>query len=248
MLIAVSLLLGGCSEHEPVPVSRCERYLDLYDPTFGIDRTNPSDYLIPGAQSDLDSSYFQQVKNSLGEVAITVQGAKSVAYWVGQHFTFVNKGGSMIGVLTVDQHFEKMEFYGCHSQALIISSILRSYGFPSLLVETASVKWAKDYAIDPNTPFIGHVMTEVCIQGQWMLLDNNGAIVQVYEYDTPFIDTRTSTLSQPAPEGLFAIGKGLDHWDYGVTGSWDTHELMVGYSMYDDCLESYTEDLDYLWE
>ncbi len=251
-VIALLIILGqnACSEAEgpdPEP-DPCETILAHFDRTFGLQYERPDIYVFQGEQSVLDSSNIKQIRSSLGSIEKNIPGLLSVVHWVNTNFTWVNAGGSMIGQVTANELFRDRELYGCHSAALMISSILRSYDFPCLLVETASVKWANDFRENKQIPFVGHVMTEVFVNGAWILLDNNGAYIMDYDPYFPFISTIGSSLYSPAPSGLFAIGKGLDSWEYGVHSSNDTESLMKKFSRDMHCYAKWFGSLTYAWE
>ena len=112
----------------------------------------------------------------------------------------------MAGNNTVDELFEIKNFYGCHSQALIISSILREFGFPVVMIETASVQWGYDYHAGAIEYFAGHVMSEIYVDNKWILLDNNCTYVEEYDNNNPFI----SSISQQ--DDYFVFAKGVDIW------------------------------------
>ena len=242
LIIIMLCAIGSCSE-EQEEQSPCDIYLLNFDPVFGVQYDKPERYRVQGLQSDLDSAYFIEVYNALGELNPTVSDVVRIAHWVGSNFSFVNRGGQEIGKKTVNELFEVKEFYGCHSQALLVSSIARAYGMAALLVETASVRWAREYRISTDIPYSGHVMTEVYVDGSWILLDNNGAFVRDYQQDNPFISPYNMD-----SEGLFTLAKGLDSWDYGVEDPSDTHAMMERFSTNMHCLEMYFDSVTYAWE
>ena len=148
----------------------------------------------------------------------------------------------MIGIPTVNDLFESKTFYGCHSEALLISSILRSFGFPAIMIETFDVGWAFDYYAGNTDSFAGHVMSEILVEGSWILLDNDGSYVEDYDCSDPFISTRFTS------RGLFVFAKGLDTWDYTGKDEYFTHEKLIFFSDNIYCFEEmfYNEIYDWL--
>ena len=164
-----------------------------------------------------------------------------ICQWINQNFTFENAGGAMIGIPTIDELFESRTFYGCHSQALLVSGILRELGFPAVMIETFDIQWAYDYHAGKTDSFAGHVMSEIFVEDKWILLDNDGSYVDEYEYSDPFISTRFTS------KGLFVFAKGLDTWDYSGKDESFTHERLIFFSDNIYCFEDMFNTVDYDW-
>lgn len=239
------LLSTSCSaekEQDNQITLECNINIDTLDFTFGIDYDNPELYLIPGTQSTLSDSFYAEVVAALGEPASTISGALQVCHWVNQNFEFENAGGAMIGVNTVDELFKIKKFYGCHSAALIISSILRRAGIPALMIETAGVQWAYDYAYGRVKYFSGHVMTEVYIADHWVLLDNNCTYIDEYDPSNPFIAMQSWN-----PDDYFVYAKGVDIWDYTKNDNTFTNRKMLDFTENVLCFEPLFHTDSYQW-
>ena len=219
----------------------CNLNMENYDYSFGVQYDNSQLYLTPGTQSDLNDEYFEEIEIIIGTPSNTIPGIITVCDWFNHNFTFENAGGNMIGQKSVNELYESKTFYGCHSAALIISSILREFGFPTVMIETASVEWAYDYFDGVTQSFEGHVMTEVYVLEKWILLDNNGTFVEDYDCMNPFISTIDN-------QGLFTYAKGKDIWDYGVRDPSDTHNMMINFSDNVGCFEDKFNSVNYEWE
>ena len=220
----------------------CKYDIDTIDFTYGIDYANPDKYLIPGEQSDLSTKNLEQVRSAIGTPNADIDGVLKVCHWVNQKFNFENAGGNMAGVNTVDELFEIKTFYGCHSQALIISSILREFGIPTIMIETADVQWAYDYRSGNIEHFAGHVLSEVYINNQWILFDNNCTYVMEYDNTNPYISSMN--LSE---KGLFVFAKGIDIWDYRGTDMSFTYEQLINFSNNLNCYEDLFYTVNYKW-
>ncbi len=218
----------------------CNINMENYDYSFGIEYNNPQLYLTPGTQSDLNDEYLEEIENIIGTPGNDIPGILTVSNWFNQNFTFTNAGGEMIGQKTVNELYESKIFYGCHSAALILSSVLREFGFPTVMIETASIEWAYDYYNGTTQSFLGHVMTEVYVLDQWILLDNNSTYVEDYDYMNPFI-------SKIDDQGLFTYAKGKDIWDYGVRDESDTHSMMINFADNIGCFEDTFNSINYAW-
>ncbi len=221
----------------------CNLNMENYDFSFGIEYDKPEKYLIPGEQSDLEETYFEELTTIFGTTEKTISTIMNICNWFNQSFSFSDEGGNMIGKKTVNELYKDKIYYGCHSAALVISSILREFGFPSVMIETASIDWAYDYNDNPNQGFRGHVMTEVYVEDKWILLDNNCQYVEDYNCMNPFIPAAGNNY-----QGLFVYAKGIDIWDYGVKDASDTHNMMINFADNLGCFEEHFNTVNYFWD
>jgi len=243
LLMLIPVLFGGCSK-DPVEKTgkECLISIESIDFTFGIDYLSPDKYLLPGEQSDIDPSYLDEIRNKIGDPVDTMDFVLKVCAWINQRFTFMNAGGGMIGKVSVNELYELNEFYGCHSLALLISSVLRGFGFPAIMIETADVQWAYDYHSGNREYFAGHVMSEIYVEDHWILLDNNGFYVQDYDPLNPFIPQ----VHYP-PEAYFVYAKGIDTWVYSNKEESFTHENMIYFAENIYCFEDLLNTITYSW-
>lgn len=223
--------------------SICKFDIDTIDFTFGIDYEHPEKYLVPGEESDLSDENLEIVQSAIGTPTANIDGIMQVCHWVNQNFTFNNAGGTMAGVNTVDELFEIKTFYGCHSLALIISSVLREFGIPSVMTETADVQWGYDFRDGIVDYYAGHVMTEVYIGNKWILLDNNCTYVSEYDCTNPFISMEYSNQG-----GLFVFAKGVDIWDYRDENDLLTDDKLLDFSNNIHCYEDLFYTVGYKWD
>lgn len=233
----------GDNEDDVKLLSECNLDIDTLDFSFGIDYADPDKYLTPGEESNLKDAFLEEIRAVLGTPSQNIEGILSVCHWFNQNFTFSNAGGAMMGVNTVDELYEIKTFYGCHSAALIISSILREFGFPAVMIETASIQWAYDYRAGRTQNFIGHVMSEVYLNDKWILLDNNCTYVDDYDPLNPFILT-----ANYVPHDYFVYAKGIDIWDYTGRDESFTDDKMVSFSANVLCYEELFYTVSYIWD
>ena len=222
--------------------SLCDFDIDTLDFTFGIDYDHPEKYLVPGEQSDLSEENLGEVRSAIGTPNMDINGIMKVCDWVNHNFVFQNAGGAMAGVNTVDELFEVKTFYGCHTQALIISSILRAFGFPTIMIETVDIQWGYDYHAGNVDYLKGHVMSEVFLNNKWVLFDNNCTYVDNYQCNDPFISVMNSN-----EKGLFVIGKGVDVWDYSKKDQSFTDIQLFHFAEYVYCYEDLFYTRNYEW-
>ena len=219
----------------------CKLNMSEYDVSFGIKYDSTENYLTPGDISDLSESNLNEIIAAIGTPEYSINGIKSVFNWFNATFTFQNAGGNMIGKKTIDELYESKVFYGCHSASLILSSVLREFGFPAVMIETADVQWAYDYSAGTAQYFKGHVMSEIYVNNEWILLDINGKYMDNYDYLNPYI-------KMPNYSCLFVYTKGKDIWDYGVFDESDTHNFMIIFSDNIICYEPMFSSNNYQWK
>ncbi|MEN8248356.1 MAG: transglutaminase-like domain-containing protein [Bacteroidota bacterium] len=244
LVITITLpLTSSCSKDEIEEPFECTIDIDTIDFTFDIDYDNPEKYLAPGSQSDLSDEHLMVIVNDIGTPTSDMEGALKVCHWFNQTFTFENAGGAMAGVNTADELFAIRKFYGCHSLALLISSALREFGIPAVMIETAGVQWGYDQHNGTAGGMIGHVLSELYIDGKWILFDNNCTYVDNYDYTNPFVPVTFAN-----QKGLFVVGKGVDIWDYQDGYSDFTHEKLMGFSDNIFCYEELFFTVNYSWK
>lgn len=236
------ILLACARKQDEITSTECTIKIDTIDFSFGMDYSDTSYYLIPGTQSDLSDSYLEEIRNIIGTPQNKIEDIVDLCNWVDQNFTFENAGGNMIGKKTVDELYEMKTYYGCHSAALIISSILRKYGFPATMIETADVQWGYDYHDGIVDHFSGHVMSEIYVENKWILLDNNGTYVEEYDPLNPYIP-EANTRSK----GYFVFAKGVDTWDYNGMDDSFTYDQLIFFSENIYCFEDMFYTVSYNW-
>ena len=148
----------------------------------------------------------------------------------------------MAGSNTVDELYEIKTFYGCHSLALIISSVLREFGFPAIMIETADIQWGYDYHAGTVQHFSGHVMSEVFVGDRWILLDNNCTYVEEYDFKNPFIP-----IMHHPTNAYFVFAKGVDIWDYSAKNDSFTQDKLVFFAENIYCFEEMFNTVSYNW-
>jgi len=221
----------------------CNFDVDTLDFSFGIDYDSPEKYLVPGTQSNLSDTYLGEVRAALGgPPENNLNGILSVCHWVNQNFNHQDAGGAMAGKNTVNELFAIKTFYGCHTQALIISSILRKFGFPAVMIETASVQWGFEHNAGIDEYFAGHVMSEIYVDDKWILFDNNCTYVEEYDNMNPFIPT-----TNPHHKDLFVLAKGFDTWDYYEKAGAETDEMMMEFADNIYCYADLLNTVKYTW-
>lgn len=241
--VTLSFLSLACKKNDiDEPNTECLIKIDTIDFTFGIDYADTLTYLTSGAQSDLDDIFLDEIRNAIGTPENRIEDVLDVCQWINQNFSFENAGGGMIGKVDVNDLFEIKTFYGCHSAALIISSVLRKLGFPAIMIETFDVQWAYDYHTGTVQHFAGHVMSEIFVENKWILLDNNCMYVEEYDPLDPYIP-----VTGHPNDSYFVFAKGLDTWDYSGKDESFTHDHLIFFSDNIYCFEEMFHTVQYNW-
>lgn len=178
-----------------------------------IDYNNPNKYTVAGKQSGINDTLFTEIDNQLNIKTNDFTDIEKVFNWKNQNFKNISDGGRSVGKITVNNILTKKELAGCHDHALLTASILRRYGFPAIMVDTTGIQWAYDYP-DKTTMFIGHVFVEIYLKDKWILFDpTSGKYILNYDFNNRVIPITTPDESK----GYYAMLKGLDPDDYGIT-------------------------------
>lgn len=242
-MLVLSLLATCSTADEPELDKECKIEIDTIDFSFGMKYDQPDLYLIPGEESDLSDAYLEEIRDAVGTPRDTIEDILQVCHWINQHFEVENAGGAMAGKNSVDELFAIKTFYGCHSLALIISSVLREFGFPAIMIETVDVQWGYNYHAGTVEYFSGHVMSEIFVEGKWILLDNNCTYVEDYDPLNPFI----SKMHRPTA-GYFVFAKGVDIWEYSGKDDSFTHDNLIFFSDNIYCFEELFNTVSYNWK
>lgn len=243
-LFLIALLSGCVKDDEPqLDYSICNLDMDSFDLTYGIDYSSPEKYLLPGGQSEIDEALFREIRDSIGAVPQSLTGVLKICHWINRNFNKIN--GNDIGNKTIQQLYALGTIYDSHSAALVISGTLRKFGFPTVMIETASVQWAYNYRLGDKSMYNVHVMSEVFVNNKWILLDNNCTLVADYNPENPFIPAMNKNLY---PQGLFVYAKGLDSWGYGVYRARDTRDKITDFANNIICFENLLNSASYVWK
>lgn len=178
-----------------------------------IDYADPTRYTAPGSQSTLSSANAAAVRAELGELTPNLEAIGIIARWLRTSFRTEPSGGATIGKTDVNTLIESRALTGCHDGALVLSTILRLYGIPALMVDTAAIQWADEYRAGQVRGFTGHVFVEAYVDG-WILVECGwGQYTADYDPADPVIPAPM----MPDPRGYYVLYKGVDPAAYGVT-------------------------------
>lgn len=180
------------------------------------DRTeynNPEFFLIDGTQSNLKDQYYDEVKKQINIGSNDLVTIGRIFKWKQDYFSTYAAGGKLIGKVTVNELIEQKTLSGCHDHGLLLVSILRKYKVPAIMVDTAGIQWALDYAGGKRDGVRGHVFIEAYVRDSWVLINStSGEYVENYDPCNPVIPVT----DQAESKGYYALFKGLDPDNYGI--------------------------------
>ena len=191
------------------------------DGVDSIDYSRPELYLVSGNQSDLSEQYLNEINQEVRIGSNDISDIETIFNWKEGYFSNYSAGGALIGKVTADQLMDIRALSGCHDHGLVLVSVLRKYGFPAIMVDTAAIQWALDYREGKVQGFRGHIFVEAYVKDKWILIDSTaGRYIENYDPPNPVIP-----ITHPGePKGHFALFKGLDPEGYGITSNQQLQE------------------------
>jgi len=181
-----------------------------------IDYADPSLYLQGGAQSTLAADNVDVVNGQIQAQSRDIVAVGRIFHWIGRSFTAASAGGATIGRTDVNDLVRGRILYGCHDWGLLLSTLLRHFGFPAIMVDGAGIDWAERYRTGQVTSFSGHVYVEVYLEQHWIVVDStSGMYAANYDYREPVLPFTQSGDSR----GHYVLYKGVDPAGYGVTSN-----------------------------
>lgn len=192
------------------------------------DYANPELYLAQGPQSELSSATVNGMKAELGLPAGSgyIRTLSALYFWLIDDFEGTALGGSTVGKTTAEQLIKERKLGGCHDYALVYSAALRALGYPALMADTASIRWAKDYK-SGSSSYSGHVFVEVYAGGKWRLADAvTGRLILDYY---PLNQVIPLSLDRE-PKGFYVMFKGTDPETYGINSINPLNKAMAGFA------------------
>ncbi|HEC35324.1 MAG TPA: transglutaminase domain-containing protein [Anaerolineae bacterium] len=207
---------------EPTPVAVSVHY----QTAFGIDYTDPEQYLEQGEQSQIsDPTVLDSVRTQ--EQSMAHLGR--IYRWLHSEFTHNSDGGRSIGAVTVDQLLVERQLGGCHDYALVYAAVVRHLGYPAVMADSYSIAWIEQFQAGEQDGYVGHVFVEVHLAGKWVLVDpTNGWYVEDgYDPADPVIPLKGRIAgSSDEIYGYYVDRKGIDTWAYGITSCSELTQAM----------------------
>jgi hypothetical protein len=170
-----------------------------------------------------------KIVDSLRRKEQSIAHLGEIYFWIKREFTTWSAGGKTIGAITTDQLLTERRLGGCHDWGLVYASIARELGYPVVMVDTASIAWARQFLAGQKVGYVGHVFVEVFVEGKWVLVDstNNWYVESGYDPANAVIPLKGSIAgSNEETYGFFVMRKGVDTWGYGIRSNAELTRLM----------------------
>jgi hypothetical protein len=169
---------------------------------------------------------FKEIDSQLNIKTKELSDIKKIFDWKQANFRYVAAGGRYIGKATAQRIIEGKELTGCHDDALLMSAVLRRYGFPAVMVDTTGIQFSLDYPEKTNM-FLGHVFVEVYLYGKWILVDASSG-EYILDYD---VNNLAIPITKPGEsKGYYVMLKGVDPGSYGIRSLDDLTNKQKEYS------------------
>jgi len=218
-----------------------------YSTAFDIDYNNPDKYLVQGEQSKIpDTEAIEKLYNE----EKGLDHLRQIYNWLNSEFSTFTASGGHIGVVTVEQLLNERSLGGCHDYALIYSAISRHFGYPAIMVETATIPWIKQFQENLQDADLhkGHVFVEAYLGNKWILIDPTSGwyVLDGYKPAQPVIPLdKNNAEKQREIYGYYAYLKGLDSWDMNIYSNSDTQKAMDEIATRVDLDEIYYPDYEF---
>ncbi|MCH4888927.1 hypothetical protein EZV73_15130 [Acidaminobacter sp. JC074] len=173
------------------------------------------DYIANGNQTKLDDENIELINKEVHYDSNPVVLVKNIFDWKNREFNKSHKKGSFVGERTTKDIINERLITGCHDDALIVSSILRHFEVPCVVVDTVGIQWVSDFNDKSTEDFNGHVFVEIYYDDKCFLFDPTlGKVILGYNPDQQAIPTTFWLMDK---KGFYVLHKGLDPDNYGIT-------------------------------
>lgn len=177
------------------------------------EQENYDQYLKNGELTTLS----QENKDLLGLSKVNYKGMKALVwgYMLKESAIYKNEsdGGESIGKRNANQIINDKNSTGTHDYATILASIYRELGLPVVMIETVNLEWAKKFQEKKIDEYLVHVLLEVYINSEWVLVDPiDGYFSLNYDVNNPYFKIGDNGKYY----NYYKLHKGLDTLDYGI--------------------------------
>ncbi|HEX3046848.1 MAG TPA: transglutaminase domain-containing protein [Bacillota bacterium] len=212
-LVIICLFLGGCPAKKPVPatvgtIPPSQLKLPYISPMIDYHRVETC--LKPGKNSTISPDSLTKISGQLKIKSANLDGVKTIYQWIRKNFKIKHAQGKYIGQRTVNDLIRDKIITGCFDGGLLWVSLLRSYGYPAVMVDAVGIDWLSH----SKRMIVTHVFIECYVNRHWILIDSiTGEYIEDYQLENPVIPVRKSGMES---KGFYAMLKGLDPDDFGI--------------------------------
>jgi hypothetical protein len=196
-----------------------------------IDYTLTKNHLMNGLQTMIENDcFFRDIEQSFDITTKSETELSDVRDWIFAHFQIAEPNDGCLSGKDINELYEEGILHGTHDIALVFASMIRTLGYPAIIVETTSIAWSKEYCHQKvvSTPR-SKAFVEVYVKGTWILYDPETGIHRAdHETACPFI--KWENMAEDEKEGYYVLAKGKDIWDCGIYSQEDLYELQKEYA------------------
>ncbi len=179
-----------------------------------------SDWVKPGSQSRPSAAMVKLARSLRG--SDDLETIRNIHRWVRAHQRRFS--GSKRGVLrrrTAAELFASGTYSGCADRGLVLASLFRAAGLPTVYVSSVLKQWVRDKADSTaGGHYRGHNFLEVHTSKGWVIVDST----------RPLLWTGYDPKDRNLPRGHYVLAKGYDSWDMGIRSQrhllWHMDELV----------------------
>ncbi len=113
--------------------------------------------------------------------------------------------------------FKARTYSGCGDWGLLLASLFRAAGLPTVFVEAVQKDWAQARQAKSRVRgYRGHVFLEVHTSKGWVVVDST----------KPYLWQKYDPKEKNLPRGYYVMAKGYDPWDIGIHNKFQLHWVM----------------------
>jgi len=177
-----------------------------------IDYSKPELYLKSSSQATISKTDEAVIRAELDLSPEDKDYTKFAAIHLWLRENFENdfpEDETSIGADSISNMMKTRILHGCHDWGIFFSAVLRLLGYPAVMVDTASIKWAREYT--GNDIYSGHIFVETFVKGRWIIIDPvSGKMALDYNPENPVIPLTIGD----EPHGFYVLYKGISPLSY----------------------------------
>ena len=180
-----------------------------------INREDLSRFLINEGQNEIGEA-TQQFCNMVDDIN-TIEDVGKLYRLFKQEFKKDDNKQYKQFERSVEEIIQSRIYTGCNDVGLVLSTILRMKGIPTVFVSSGKVDWIEESHEQRKTDIIrGHVFLEIYLNDEWYLFDSaNGYIYLGYDYNNLSL-----------PKNYYVFKKTLNNWEFGANTINDNNKIM----------------------
>jgi len=166
----------------------------------------PADWLKPGRQTVPSASMRRLAVRLRG--ADAEQTIRRIYQWMrANHKRFRGDKGGVLRRRTAAELFAKRNYSGCGDWGLVLATLFRAAGLPTVFIEAIQKDWAVQKRQGTGGgSYQGHVFLEVRTAKGWVLVDST----------KPYLWRKYNPAEKNLPRDYYVLAKGRDSWSIGI--------------------------------